>query len=294
VVLVSKHAIDTKTNVPKCLFGVLVQPITQYQLLNTVSLAITQYNHQKQLEKEVAHLKETIESRKIIERITEGKGGIIWHTQGSGKSLTMTYTALKLRRMEKISQTNIENPCILIVTDRTDLDDQISGTFTNCNFPNPVQVEGVEHLKEELQSPLGKTLFTNIQKFQTNKGEQYPELSKSSNIIVFVDEAHRTQYKDLALNMRTAIPNAHFIGFTGTPIDKEDKSTIKVFGTYIDKYLPKQSIADGATVQIKYQARLPNVHVISSELDVKFDDFVKKWNDQGGDKILTEITDISK
>lgn len=221
--------------------------------------------------KKLCRYNQYIASRKIIERITEGKGGVIWHTQGSGKSLTMTYTALKLRRMEKIPHTNIENPCILIVTDRTDLDDQISNTFNNCSFPNPVQVESVQQLQDELQSPQGKTLFTTIQKFLTNKGEQYPELSKSSNIIVFVDEAHRSQYKGLALNMRTAIPNAIFIGFTGTPIDKQDKSTPKVFGTYIDRYLPKQSIADGATVQIKYQARLPLVHILSSELDVKFD-----------------------
>jgi type I site-specific deoxyribonuclease, HsdR family len=230
--------------------------------------------------KKLCRYNQYIASRKILNRITEGKGGIIWHTQGSGKSLTMTYTALKLRRIERIPQNSIENPCILIVTDRTDLDDQISGTFTNCKFPNPVQAEGVEHLKEELQNPQGKTLFANIQKFQTNKGETYPELSKSSNIIVFVDEAHRSQYKDLALNMRTAIPNAIFIGFTGTPIDNKDKSTIKVFGTYIDKYLPKQSIADGATVQIKYQARLPQVHVISSELDMKFDDEFSDYTDE--------------
>jgi type I restriction enzyme R subunit len=170
--------------------------------------------------------------------------------------------------------------CILIVTDRTDLDDQISGTFRNCNFPNPVHIQSVEHLKQELQNPQGKTLFTTIQKFQTEKGELYPELSRSSNIIVFADEAHRSQYRGLALNMRTAIPNAISIGFTGTPIDKNDKSTPRVFGSYIHKYLPKQSVADGATAQIKYQARKPEVHIMGSELDVAFDSEFWDYTDQ--------------
>jgi type I restriction enzyme R subunit len=262
------------------------QDILLYSLFNKENLldiirSYIVFEHEdNETHKKLCRYNQYIASRKTLERLTEGKGGIIWHTQGSGKSLTMTYTALKLRRIEKIPQTNIENPGILIVTDRTDLDDQISNTFRNCKFPNPVQVESVRQLQDELHNPQGKTLFTTIHKFLTNKGEQYPELSKSSNIIVFVDEAHRSQYKDLALNMRTAIPNALFIGFTGTPIDKEDKSTLKVFGTYIDKYLPKQSIADGATVQIKYQARLPNVHIISSELDVKFDDEFSDYTDE--------------
>ncbi len=262
------------------------QDILLYSLFNKENLLdiIRSYivfeNEDNEIHKKLCRYNQYIASRKIFDRITEGKGGIIWHTQGSGKSLTMTYTAMKLRRMEKIPQTNIENPCILIVTDRTDLDDQISSTFRNCKFPNPSQVGSVKQLQEELQNPQGKTLFTTLQKFFTKKGEVYPELSKSSNIVVFVDEAHRSQYKDLSLNMRTAIPNALFVGFTGTPIDKKDKSTPKVFGTYIDKYLPKQSIADGATVQIKYQARLPNVHIISSELDVEFDKEFSDYNEE--------------
>lgn len=262
------------------------QNILQYSLFNKENFLDLLRNYivfereDNDIHKKLCRYNQYIASRKIIDRIAEGNGGVIWHTQGSGKSLTMTYTALKLRRIEKIPQTKIENPCILIVTDRTDLDDQISSTFRNCNFPNPMHVQGVEHLKQELQNAQGKTLFTTIQKFQTEKGEIYPELSKSSNIIVFADEAHRSQYKDLALNMRTAIPNAIFIGFTGTPIDKNDKSTPKVFGSYIHKYLPKQSIADGATVQIKYQARKPQVHILGIELDVAFDDEFSDYTDQ--------------
>jgi len=232
--------------------------------------------------KKLCRYNQYIASNKILKRLQTGKGGVVWHTQGSGKSLTMTYTALKLRRIEKLPQTAIENPCLLIVTDRTDLDDQITNTFSNCKFPNPVQVESVEELKKELKNPTGKTLFTTIQKFVTKNGKSFPELSCSKNIIVFADEAHRSQYGSKAsiktdgnlgwaTNMRTAIPNALFIGFTGTPIDKKDKSTRKEFGEYIDKYLPKQSIADGATLQIKYQARLPKVHLIGDKLDPSFE-----------------------
>ncbi|KKG18921.1 type I restriction endonuclease subunit R [Methanosarcina sp. 2.H.T.1A.15] len=240
--------------------------------------------------KKLCRYNQYIASNKILERMAEGKGGVIWHTQGSGKSLTMTYTALKIRRIEKVPGTSLENPCILIVTDRNDLDSQISGTFKNCSFPNPVPVESVEQLKDELKTPTGKTLFTTIQKFTSKNGETYPELSRSENIIVFADEAHRSQYGKAAakenssslgwaLNMRTAIPNALFIGFTGTPIDKNDKSTRREFGDYIDRYLPKQSIADGATVQIKYQARLPKVHILGSELDVAFDSEFADYTD---------------
>lgn len=281
------------------------------------------------MHKKLCRYNQYIASNKILERMAEGKGGVIWHTQGSGKSLTMTYTALKIRRIEKVPGTSLENPCVLIVTDRNDLDDQISGTFKHCNFPNPVSVESVEQLKAELKNSTGKTLFTTIQKFTTKNGETYPELSSSENIIVFADEAHRSQYGKAgygkaeygkagcgkagygkveygkagygkagyekmeygnaaekvnsnlgwALNMRTAIPNALFIGFTGTPIDKNDKSTRREFGDYIDKYLPKQSIADGATVQIKYQARLPEVHILGSELDVAFDSEFEDYTD---------------
>lgn len=251
--------------------------------------------------KKLCRYNQYIASNKILERMAEGKGGVIWHTQGSGKSLTMTYTALKIRRIEKVPGTSLENPCILIVTDRNDLDSQISGTFKNCNFPNPVPVVSVEQLKDELKTPTGKTLFTTIQKFSSKNGETYPELSTSENIIVFADEAHRSQYGKAgygktaakenkeddkvstslgwALNMRTAIPKALFIGFTGTPIDKNDKSTRREFGDYIDRYLPKQSIADGATVQIKYQARLPKVHILGSELDVAFDSEFADYTD---------------
>lgn len=269
--------------------------------------------------KKLCRYNQYIASNKILERMAEGKGGVIWHTQGSGKSLTMTYTALKIRRIEKVPGTSLENPCILIVTDRNDLDSQISGTFKNCNFPSPVQVNNVEQLKAELKKPIGHTLFTTIQKFAAKKGEIFPELSSSSKIIVFADEAHISHYGEVgqskigdggdgeksgnvitapkeninlgwALNMRAAIPNALFIDFTGTPIDKNDKSTLREFGDYIDKYLPKQSIADGETVQIKYQARLPEVHILGSQLDVAFDSEFEDYTDLEKEVIKEKIS----
>ena len=145
------------------------------------------------MHKKLCRYNQYIASNKILERIAHGTGGVVWHTQGSGKSLTMTYTTLKIRRIEKVPGTSLENPCILIVTDRNDLDSQISATFKNCNFPNPVQVNNVEQLKAELKNPTGKTLFTTIQEFAAKKGEIFPELSSSSKIIVFVDEAHMSQ-----------------------------------------------------------------------------------------------------
>lgn len=209
---------------------------------------------------------------KAVDRILNAKnpldrGGVIWHTQGSGKSLTMVYLAVKLRRLEAL-----KNPSIVIVTDRTDLDEQITNTFRRCNFPNPQQASSVRELKELLSQGNGSTVMTLVQKFQTGEGEnEFPELSSESNIIVMVDESHRTQYKGLAMNMRTALPHACYIGFTGTPIDKEDKSTTRTFGSYIDKYTIEQAVEDGATVPIFYEARLTNLHVEGETLDQLFD-----------------------
>lgn len=270
---------------------ITIQDILLYSLFNKQNLLDLIRNYivfekvDNKLLKKLARYNQYIASNKLIQRIKTEKGGVIWHTQGSGKSLTMTFTAQKIRRIQKIKQTQIQNPCILIITDRTDLDDQISNTFKNCNFQNPNQISSIRKLNEELKNPTGKTLFSTIQKFGTEKGIIHPVLSESENIIVFVDEGHRSNYGELAMNMRTAIPNAKFIAFTGTPIDKKDRSTPRVFGSYIDKYLPKQSIDDGATVEIKYQPRLERVHITSSELDVLFDGEFDEYTDEEKEKI---------
>jgi type I restriction enzyme R subunit len=243
-------------------------------LLNVIRNYIVFETEDNALIKKLAKYNQYIASDKIIHNLQKHEGGVVWHTQGSGKSLAMTFTSIKIRH-----DNILENPTLLIVTDRTDLDDQISTTFKNCKFPNPLRVDSIATLRDELSKPRGKTIFTTIQKFQTKKGDVHPELSTNKNIIVFTDEAHRTNNGELALNMRTAIPNAIFVGFTGTPIDKKDKSTKKVFGSYIDKYLPKQAVADGATVEIKYQSRLDKEHIKSSELDLKFDEEFAEYSD---------------
>ena len=202
------------------------------------------------------------------------RGGIVWHTQGSGKILTMLWLALKLRRDESQQQ-----PTVIIVTDRTKLDRQIAGVFTACGFPNPERADSVRDLRRILAHPTGKTVMTTIQKFQeitgadsaTRRAAVHPTLSEAANIFVMVDEAHRTQYRSLAANMRQALPNACFLGFTGTPVDKKDRSTLRTFGPYIDTYTIEQAVQDGATVPIFYESRLPELHIIGQTIDQVFD-----------------------
>ncbi len=220
--------------------------------------------------RKVARYKQFMAVNKAVERIRTAKkpterGGVVWHTQGSGKSLTMLWLALKLRR-----DPAHENPTIVLVTDRKALDRQISGTFVKCGFPNPEAADSVRHLRELLSQATGKTVMTTVQKFM-DLGDTVPVLSEAENIFVMVDEAHRTQYKSLAANMRQALPNACFLGFTGTPIDKQDRSTLQTFGPYIDTYTIEQAVADGATVPIFYESRLPELRVVGRTLDQLFD-----------------------
>jgi type I restriction enzyme, R subunit len=209
-------------------------------------------------------------------KTAEERGGVVWHTQGSGKSLTMLWLAIKLRR-----DTAHENPTLVLVTDRQELDRQITGVFQNCGFPNPVRAESVKDLRRLLSGPSGKTVMTTVQKFQEAGGisisgkrmKQVPHLvlSEASNIFVMTDEAHRTQYGSLGANLRAALPNAVFFGFTGTPIDKKDRSTISTFGAYIDQYTIEQAVADKATVPIFYESRMAELHIIGQTLDQVFD-----------------------
>jgi type I restriction enzyme R subunit len=201
---------------------------------------------------------------KILDRLkTENKGGVVWHTQGSGKSITMVYLATKLRREEA----GFDNPTILVVTDRIDLDNQISSTFRRTGFSNPIQAVSISNLKELLKDSYGKTLMTTIHKFQERAEEQKEEieiLSDKSNVFVLIDEAHRSQYGMTAAYMRNSLPNAKFIAFTGTPIDKEQKSTLRTFyggSDYIDKYTIKQSVEDGNTLAIRYQTGMPEYFI---------------------------------
>ncbi|MFO7966810.1 MAG: HsdR family type I site-specific deoxyribonuclease [Archaeoglobaceae archaeon] len=209
--------------------------------------------------------------------------GVIWHTQGSGKSLTMVFYSLKL-----LSQPELGNPTILVLTDRNDLDSQIYERFAEAKdvLPEPVQVESIEDLKEKLKIPAGGIIFSTVQKFNPGKDnagnqKEFPTLSNRDNIIVIADEAHRSHYNFLsgyARHIRTGLPNAAFIGFTGTPIELGDKSTTQVFGDTISVYDIQSSIMDNATVPIYYESRLVKLDLpdYSQEfLDERFEELTE-------------------
>ncbi len=184
--------------------------------------------------------------------------GVVWHTQGSGKSLTMVFYAGRI-----IREPAMENPTVVVLTDRNDLDDQLFGTFSRCKEllrQPPVQAESRTHLGELLSVAAGGVVFTTIHKFfPEEKGDRHPTLSERRNIVVIADEAHRSQYDFIdgfARHMRDALPNASFIGFTGTPIELQDANTRAVFGDYISVYDIQRAVQDGATVPIYYESRL--------------------------------------
>ena len=199
------------------------------------------------------------------------RGGVVWHTQGSGKSLTMLWLATKIRREPMLTSATI-----VVVTDRIQLDRQISGTFERCGFPGPEQAATSRDLRRLLTTGAGRTVMTTIQKFEEAlavPSGRLEVLNPSENVIVMVDEAHRSQYGELGARMSRSLPNATLIGFTGTPIDKGfRRSTMRRFGPLIDAYTIPQSVADGATVPIVYEARLPELAIEGPEtLDRLFD-----------------------
>lgn len=188
----------------------------------------------------------------------DGRGGVIWHTQGSGKSLTMLMLAGALIREPRLT-----NPTILMITDRNDLDDQLFDTFAAGRVllrQDPVQAASREHLKKLLDRAAGGVVFTTIQKFTEDHGV----ISERSNVVVMADEAHRSQYGFVeggARWMREALPNATFVGFTGTPLERDDKNTIHVFGEYSDVYDIRQAVEDGATRPLYYESRIIKLKV---------------------------------
>jgi len=189
--------------------------------------------------------------------------GVIWHTQGSGKSLTMAFYAGRV-----VAHPAMENPTLVVITDRNDLDDQLFGTFARCSEllrQQPVQAQTRAQLRELLRTASGGVVFTTVHKFFPIEGEdQHPLLSDRSNIVVIADEAHRSQYDFIdgfARHMREALPNASFIGFTGTPIELTDKNTRAVFGDYISIYDIERAVKDGATVPIYYESRLVKLEI---------------------------------
>jgi len=193
--------------------------------------------------------------------------GVVWHTQGSGKSLTMAFYAGRI-----IREPAMQNPTVVVLTDRNDLDDQLFGTFARCQDllrQPPVQATNRAHLRELLSVSAGGVVFTTIQKFfPEDKGDRHPILSERRNIVVIADEAHRSQYDFIdgfARHMRDALPQASFIGFSGTPIELADANTRSVFGDYISVYDIQRAVQDGATVPIYYESRLAHLALKDSE-----------------------------
>jgi type I restriction enzyme R subunit len=219
--------------------------------------------------------------------------GVIWHTQGSGKSLLMAFYAGQI-----IAHPAMENPTVVVITDRNDLDDQLFGTFAMCRDllrQTPQQADSGENLARVLTRPSGGVVFTTIQKFAPERGEtDYPVLTDRRNVVVIADEAHRSQYgfrarvnrktgeiaHGFAKYLRDALPSASFIGFTGTPIEKEDVNTPAVFGEYIDVYDISRGVEDGATVPIYYESRLARIELDEAEKPVLDDEVAELTEDE--------------
>ncbi len=233
--------------------------------------------------------------------------GVVWHTQGSGKSLTMAFYAGRI-----IREPAMENPTIVVLTDRNDLDDQLFGTFARCQDllrQPPIQASSRQHLRELLQRESGGVIFTTIQKFMPLEpsplsplpaGEGWPSgrgegpLSRRSNIVVIADEAHRSQYDFIdgyARHMRDALPHASFIGFTGTPIELADANTRAVFGDYISVYDIQRAVQDGATVPIYYESRLAKLALDEAErprIDPDFEEATEGEEVERKEKLKTK------
>ena len=237
--------------------------------------------------------------RKAVESIQgargeDGKGGVIWHTQGSGKSLLMAFLSGRLMHSPEL-----ENPTVVVLTDRNDLDNQLFGTFGRCREllgEDPEQADSIDDLKRLLARQVGGVVFSTIQKFRPERGQVFPRLTERSNVIVLVDEAHRTQYgfdakidersgevrRGLAHHLRSALPNAVYVAFTGTPVELVGANTRSVFGDYIDVYDIARAVEDGATVPIYYEGRVARIELddeVQEALDEEFDEATEDLED---------------
>jgi type I restriction enzyme R subunit len=261
--------------------GRLVKKMAGYHQFHAVRVAVEETLRAAALRREADMLRETgvgYATRKQPGGQTgDRRIGVVWHTQGSGKSLTMAFYAGRI-----IREPAMENPTIVVLTDRNDLDDQLFGTFSRCQDllrQPPVKAESRAHLRQLLSVAAGGVVFTTIQKFlPEEKGDRHPVLSDRRNIVVIADEAHRSQYDFIdgfARHMRDALPRASFIGFTGTPIELADANTRAVFGDYISIYDIQRAVEDGATVPIYYESRLAKLDLpeeLKPRLDAEFEE----------------------
>lgn len=224
--------------------------------------------------------------------------GVVWHSTGGGKSFVMAFYAGKLALNKELN-----NPTIIVLTDRNDLDDQLFDTFSGCQDilrQIPIQAKDRNHLKTLLNVASGGVIFTTIQKFLPEKGQRYPRLSERHNIVVIADEAHRSQYAFIggfARHLRDALPNASFIGFTGTPIEKADRSTRAVFGNDLDVYDMTQAIEDGATVKIFYESRLAKLELKPEErpkIDPNFEEVTEDEEEVSKEQLKSRWAQLEK
>ena len=248
----------------------LLHPARLLDILRNFSLFST--DKKKRRIKIIPRFQQYEGANKIVERVKNGrvKKGLIWHFQGSGKSFLMVFAAQKLRRTPEL-----KSPTVIILVDRTDLDTQISGTFNAADIANVETTDNIRELQTMLERDTRKIIISMIHKFRDAK----PNMNTRENIIVLVDEAHRTQEGDLGRQMRAALPNAFLFGLTGTPVNKADKNTFWAFGSeedsggYMSRYTFQDSIRDDATLPLHFEPRLVDVHVDKETIDKAFDEF---------------------
>jgi len=275
----------------------LVKKMAGYHQFHAVQAAVAETLRAAELSRETdrvaEHLGRFEAGRKPGGRPGDRRIGVVWHTQGSGKSLTMAFYAGRIVR-----EPAMENPTLVVLTDRNDLDDQLFGTFSRCHEllrQPPVQAESRADLREKLAVESGGVVFTTIQKFfAEEKGDRHPVLSERRNIVVIADEAHRSQYDFIdgfARHMRDALPHASFIGFTGTPIEKTDANTRAVFGDYISVYDIQRAVEDRATVPIYYESRLAKLELDEAErpkIDPEFEEATEGEEVERKEKLKTK------
>jgi type I restriction enzyme R subunit len=245
----------------------LLHPTRLLDIMQNFSLFTT--DKKKRRIKVIPRFQQYEGANKIVERVIEGrvKKGLIWHFQGSGKSLLMVFAAQKLRKA-----TELKSPTVIVLVDRTDLDTQITGIFNAADIPNVETTDSISVLQTMLERDTRKIIISMIHKFRDAK----PNMNTRDNIIVLVDEAHRTQEGDLGRQMRAALPNAFLFGLTGTPVNKADKNTFWAFGSeedeggYMSRYTFQESIRDNATLPLHFEPRLVDVHVDKETIDKAF------------------------
>ncbi|MGA7586160.1 MAG: type I restriction endonuclease subunit R [Rouxiella badensis] len=260
----------------------MLRPQVLLDILSNFTLFAT--DKKKRRIKVICRYQQFEAANKIVERVLAGypKKGLIWHFQGSGKSLLMVFAAQKLRM-----HAGLKNPTVLIVVDRIDLDSQITGTFTGADIPNLEKADSREKLQQLLSQDVRKIIITTIFKF----GEANGCLNERSNIIVLVDEAHRTQEGNLGRKMRESLPNAFLFGLTGTPINRSDRNTFYAFGAeeddkgYMSRYGFDESIRDGATLKLHFEPRLIDLHIDKAELDAAYKDLTGGLSDLDKDNL---------